>query len=151
MSQVRGVCACAWNVRLHSCVARVRLWVSTVSAHMWQRLTYVVCLNVYSVSLWYPHMFWGHCGCGLCTHMWQGLDCIAVCARSSVYGGRISGWLELVCVCLPLHMRVHPYATPAVCGYLLCVYTLGFVVAAQVCRRACICCMSVCTRVCRSR
>lgn len=149
MSQVRGVCACAWNVCLHSCVARVRLWVSTVSAHVWQRLTYVVCLNVYSVSVWYPHTFWGSlwvwsphthgAGAGLCH-----------CVCTPLCGGRISGRLELVCVCLPLRTRAHPYAVPAVCGRLPCAYTLGSVVAVQVCGRACICCMSVCTCVCRS-
>ena len=55
MSQVCGVRVCMKY--LHVCVASVK--VSVVSAHMWQRLTYVACLNVHSQWVWYPHMFWG--------------------------------------------------------------------------------------------
>lgn len=128
MSQVRGVCACAWNVRLHSCVARVRLWVSTVSAHMWQRLTYVVCLNVYSVSVWYPHMFWGSLWVwSLHTHVAGAGLYRCVCALLCVWWPH--QWMAGVgvCVCAPARahapvcdtccLRVSPVCVrPWVCG-----------------------------------
>ena len=45
-----------------------------------------------------------------------------------------------VCVFVPAHERSTCYP----CRCLLCVHTLVFVGATQVCSRACICCVTVC-------
>lgn len=82
MSQVCGVHVCMKC--LHVCVARVK--VSVVSAHMWQRLTYVACLNVHSLWVWYPHMFWG------ASWMWSLHTCVAGAGIYICVCARLCGW-----------------------------------------------------------
>lgn len=65
------------------------------------------CVSVHSLWVWYPHMGWG------ALWIWSAHVCgrrlnIYVCAHTFVDGGCISGWMELVCVCLSLHMNAIP-------------------------------------------
>lgn len=59
----------------------------------------------------------------VCTCVWQGLQYTSVCAHTFVDGGCISEWVELVCMCLSLHMCVHLNAIPAICVGVSCVCT----------------------------
>lgn len=70
---------------------------SVVSAPMWQRWTYVVCLSMQPIC--------GPCTCWGSLWVWSLYLCvagvgvyIAVCVHTSVYGVCVSVWLELVCV-----------------------------------------------------
>lgn len=85
------------------------------SAHTW--LTYVV--SECAFTMWYSHMCWGL--------LWEwslhvcGRGCMYnCCVCTSVSGVCISVWLELMCMF----------------AHFLCVHTLVFVVAAQMCNRA---------------
>lgn len=109
---------------------------------------------MHSLFVWYPHMLGVVVGV-VSAHMWWELIYITVCVHTSVYGVGISVWLELVCVCmfLPLHLWVPLTLIPAVYIGIFYVCTpLCFCVsvAAQVCSRACMCCVPECTCVCRS-
>lgn len=99
-----------------------------VSAHTW--LIYVV--SECAFTMWYSHMCWGL--------LWEWS--LHVCGRSYIYN----------CVCTLLckvFSLVYGWSW-CVFAHFLCVHILVFVVAAQMCNRAYMCYVPVCTCVCRS-
>lgn len=73
---------------------------------------------------------------------------IHLCVRTPLWmvAALVGGWSwrVCVCVCVPAHVWAPERNPGHLCGCLLCVHTLVFVGATQVCSRACICCVSVC-------
>lgn len=151
-----------WCARVHEISARVCgkcQGVCGICTHVAEVDICCVSERAFTVGVVPTHVLGGHHRYGLCTRVWQGLEYTSVCAHAFVDGGCISGWMELVCVCLcvpacvcvcvSLHVCA-PERNPChLCGCLLCVHTLVFVGATQVCSRACICYVSVCMCVCR--